>query len=165
MSVRWRRGARDDALADPLRWRRRTLLGAFGAGMLLVLGQAVKLQAIEGERWARAAEEQQRERVPLPARRGSIYDRDGVPLALSHETYSVAVAPREVRDRRAAQRQLREVLGMSEAEARRVTSTDRRWVVLPGRFSAEQRRQARRDARHPLRAAAGALLPAGRDRS
>jgi cell division protein FtsI (penicillin-binding protein 3) len=137
----WRARKGAETTADPLRWRRLTLLGAFGAGMLLVLGQAVKLQAIEHEKWAGAAEDQQRERVPLAARRGSIFDRDGVPLALSHETYSVSVAPHELRDRRNAARQLREALGLSAAEAQRAIDDRRRWVVLPGRFSAEQRRR------------------------
>jgi cell division protein FtsI (penicillin-binding protein 3) len=134
----WRR---DGEPVDPLAWRRRALLAFFALGMVGVLGKAFKLQALERESWARAAEEQQRERVPLPARRGSIYDRDGVPLALSHETYRVSVAPRELRDRGPAARALRDGLGLSEAEARRVTRDDRRWVVLPGRYTAEQRRR------------------------
>jgi len=141
MIRRLRKGSDRDAPADPLRWRRLMLLGAFGAALLLVLGQALKLQVLEGEKWARTAEEQQRERVLLPPRRGSIYDRDGVPLALSHETFRVSVAPHELRDRRAAARALTENLGLSAAEAARATSNQRRWAVLPGRFTAEQRKQ------------------------
>jgi cell division protein FtsI (penicillin-binding protein 3) len=139
MSVRSRNRSEDVEREDPLRWRRMIMLGAFGVGLLLVLGQSLRLQAFQGEKWARAAEDQQRERVPLPARRGSIYDRDGVPLALSHETYLVSVAPHELRDRRTAARALRESLGLSAAEAERSTTDRRRWVVLPGRFTAEQR--------------------------
>jgi cell division protein FtsI (penicillin-binding protein 3) len=121
--------------------RRRILLLAFALAGLAVLTRAFQLQAVESERWTEAALDQQRERVPLPARRGTIYDRDGVPLALSHETFSIAVAPREIRDRAAVEAALRGVLSLSRAEARRATDPDRRWVVLPGRFSAEQRQQ------------------------
>jgi cell division protein FtsI (penicillin-binding protein 3) len=141
MSGRGRTKTGGDRSTDPLRWRRLTLLGGFGAAMLLVLGQAVRLQAVEGEKWARMAEEQQRERVPLAARRGSIFDRDGVPLALSHETFRVSVAPHELLDRRAAARQLRDALGLSAADAERAIDDRRRWVVLRGRFTAEQRRR------------------------
>lgn len=122
-----------------LRWW--VLLGSLGLAALLVVGRAVQLQAIEGERWEKVAAEQQRGRVPLPARRGAIYDRNGIPLALTHETFGVAVAPRELRDVRAAQARLVEVLGLTPAEARRATDRQRRWVVLPGRFTAEQRKK------------------------
>jgi cell division protein FtsI (penicillin-binding protein 3) len=122
-----------------LRWW--VLLGSLITAAVAVVGRAVQLQAIEGEHWAAIAAEQQRGRTPLPARRGGIYDRNGVPLALTHETFAVAVAPRELRDPAAAMGRLASVLGLSEAEARRATDRSRRWVVLPGRFTAEQRKQ------------------------
>jgi len=104
-----------------------------------IVGRAVQLQAVEGERWATVATEQQRGRQPLPARRGGIYDRNGIPLALTHETFGVSVAPREIRDPKAAAARLVEVLALTPAEARRATDRERRWVVLPGRFTADQR--------------------------
>lgn len=126
--------------ASPLGIRRNLLLACFVGAALLVLGRAFQLQALEHEAWVQAAEDQHRERLPLPARRGTIYDRDGVALALSHETYRVSLAPRELRDRRATTRVLTESLGLSRAEAARATDPARRWAVLPGRFTAEQRR-------------------------
>ena len=123
------------------RWasRRRLLLVGLGAAAAILLGRAFQLQVIEGSRWARLAEEQQRSRVPIPARRGGIYDRDGVALALSVESFGIAVAPRELANPRATAARLQRVLGISERAARRATDRARRWVVLPGRFSAEQR--------------------------
>jgi cell division protein FtsI (penicillin-binding protein 3) len=88
--------------------------------------------------WAAVAEDQQRARVSLPARRGTIFDRRGVPLALTRESYQLAVASREVRDRQEVEQRLTEVLGLNRAEARRVLDPSRRWAVLPGRYSAEQ---------------------------
>jgi cell division protein FtsI (penicillin-binding protein 3) len=132
-----RRGAWQPQLAV----RGTILFVAFAVVAVVILGRAFQLQALDHERWTRVAEEQHRTRVPLPARRGAIYDRDGVPLALSHETFRVSVAPRELSDPRAAQAALREALGLSRAEAARATDRSRRWVVLPGRFTAEQRRQ------------------------
>jgi cell division protein FtsI (penicillin-binding protein 3) len=124
---------------DGLRGRRRLLAASIGVAALLVVGRAVQLQGFEGEKWERAALDQHRTTQPLPARRGTIYDRGGVPLALTRETFSAAVAPRELRDREAAAARLAEVLGLAPDAARRATDPARAWVVLPGRFTAEQR--------------------------
>jgi cell division protein FtsI (penicillin-binding protein 3) len=131
---------RDDSGRDrQLRLRRTLLLAFFGLGGVLVLGRAIQLQAMQGDRWAAEAADQQRERVPLPARRGAIYDRDGVPLALSYETFRVSIAPQELRDPKNTADQLVSSLGLSRARARSATSRKRKWVVLPGRFTVEQR--------------------------
>lgn len=140
---------RGAAYTPPAGWprfrvRRWLLLGAFILAAGAVLGRAFQLQALEHEKWAVEALEQQQERVPLPARRGAVYDRDGVPLALSYETYRVSVAPRELRDPDAAGELLVEALGITRRTAERATDPEKRWVVLPGRYSAEQRQQVGR---------------------
>lgn len=136
MSAPRRRVPGDDRLA----LRRRLLLGSVGAAALLIIGRAVQLQGFEGEKWRAEARRQQQATVPLPARRGAIYDRDGVALALTRETYAVSVAPRELRDRAAAAARLSRALGLARAEARHATDPRLKWVVLPGTFSVEQRR-------------------------
>src|SRR5690606_4423829 len=80
--------------------------------------------------------DQHRRQVELPAPRGTIHDRNGVPLVVSQEVYRIAVAPSELRDRESAARQLQEALGLSAAEAERAVDPARRWVVLPGRHDA-----------------------------
>ncbi|HEX7239596.1 MAG TPA: penicillin-binding protein 2, partial [Longimicrobiaceae bacterium] len=139
MSARARGGAKKGG-ADGLVFRRRLLLGSIGVAAVLVLGRAFQLQALEGKEWKAVADGQQQSRVPVPARRGGIYDRDGTPLALSYETFRIAVAPRELADREAARAALRSALGLAPAAARRATDPRRAWVVLPGRFTAAQRR-------------------------
>jgi cell division protein FtsI (penicillin-binding protein 3) len=123
--------------------RRRILLGSMALAALLVIGRGVHLQAFEGEKWRAAAERQHQDRVPVPARRGGIFDRDGVPLALSYETFRISVAPRELKSPAGAAAALREALGVSASAARRATDRKLRWVVLPGRFTAEQREKLR----------------------
>jgi len=125
---------------ERLATRRRWLLGGIGMAALLIVGRAVQLQGFEGDRWAGEARKQQQATAPLPARRGAIYDRDGVPLALTRETFAVSIAPREIRDRAGVARALVDALGLSRAAARRVTDPRLRWAVIPGRFSVEQRR-------------------------
>jgi len=126
---------------SPRTVRRGTLLGFYLLFGGLVIGKAVKLQVLEHDRWLVVAADQQREQVELPARRGAIFDRDGVPLALSHETYQVSIAPPELRDPRAAERVLSEGLDLPARAIEDAVRSDRRWVVLSGRYSAEQRRR------------------------
>ncbi|MDQ3388007.1 MAG: penicillin-binding transpeptidase domain-containing protein [Gemmatimonadota bacterium] len=125
--------------AVPLGPRRWILLGAIGAAALLVTGRGVQLQAVQGTRWAAEANRQHQDRAPIPARRGRIFDRNGVPLALSYETYRVAVAPQEIVDLAAASAALQHSAGLSQRAAARATDRRRRWVVLPGRFTIEQK--------------------------
>lgn len=126
---------------SPIALRRGLLLGFFMVFGVVILARAGQLQLVEHERWLAAAEEQHRERVELPARRGAIFDRNGVPLAISHEVYQVAIAPREINNRDAVIRALVDGLSLSERDAKRITGSNDSWVVLAGRFDAEQRQK------------------------
>lgn len=114
--------------------RRRLLLAAILVGGMVLLGRGFQLQVLEAAEWDARAQRQQREKVSLPAERGTIYDRNGVPLAASREMVRVAVAPREVKDREAVARALQQSLGLTKAGTRRALDRSRRWVVLPGRY-------------------------------
>ncbi|HMH81899.1 MAG TPA: penicillin-binding transpeptidase domain-containing protein [Gemmatimonadales bacterium] len=67
-------------------------------GLALLVARAAHVQLIHGRRWAEEAQAQRTERVVLPARRGTLYDRHGTPLAVTQETYHVGIAPNELRD-------------------------------------------------------------------
>ena len=115
-------------------FRRRLLLGCWilaGGGLL---ARAVELQVAQGTKWQQEADEQHRMQSEMAAERGAILDRNGVPLALSHETFRVGVAPHELADPNAVALSLKGILQLSGPEARRITSTDSRWVTIPGRF-------------------------------
>jgi cell division protein FtsI (penicillin-binding protein 3) len=108
---------------------------------LVVLARGLILQVVERERWSLRAVDQQRQQISLPAPRGTIYDRNGVPLAASQVTYRISVAPQELRDRLGMAGLLREVLGLSASVAARAVDRERRWVVLPGRYDAVARQR------------------------
>ena len=74
------------------------LQAALGLGLLLVVGRAGYLQLVKGGEYRRQASRQRTEQVELPARRGTIYDRNGTPLAVSQPKYHVTLALNEVRD-------------------------------------------------------------------
>lgn len=69
-------------------------LVAFG----LVAVRAYHLQVQCRDDWAERAERQHQRLIPLTPQRGTIYDRNGEELALSIETESIYVNPREVED-------------------------------------------------------------------
>jgi cell division protein FtsI (penicillin-binding protein 3) len=108
------------------------LLAALLLGSVAVVARAFQLQVLESEHWTARAAEQHQQRRPLPAPRGTIYDRNGLPLAAMREVLRVSVAPHEVENGAVVARRLREVLGLSEAEVRRALDGNRRWAVLPG---------------------------------
>lgn len=116
--------------------RRRLMLAALVATGLVVSARATHLQVFERSGWVTRAREQQRQRLELPAPRGTIYDRDGVPLAASRDAFRIAVAPGEVADRDEAIARLRTVLGLTRDQARSVLNGRRRWVPLRGEHDA-----------------------------
>ncbi len=56
---------------------------------LAVIGKAAQLQLVQGARWRAEAQESRSETVVLPARRGGIYDRNDVALAVTQEYFAV----------------------------------------------------------------------------
>jgi len=68
------------------------------AGLALLVARAAQVQIVQGRRWAEEAKAQRTERIVLAARRGTLYDRHGTPLAVTQETYHVGIAPNELRD-------------------------------------------------------------------
>ena len=113
--------------------RRRILVAAWIAATAAILARAAQLQLVQGDEWRAAALQQHRTSSEVPASRGTIVDRDGVPLALTRERVRVAVAPAELVDREQAVRLLREVLGLPARLARDLTEPTRTWSVAPGR--------------------------------
>jgi cell division protein FtsI (penicillin-binding protein 3) len=131
-----RRGAREDRKVV---LRRRLLLAGWLLGAGMILARSAELQVVEGPEWRGTAESQHRKTLDVPASRGAILDRNGVPLAESRERFKVGVAPHELKDRDAAAALLTEVLELSERKARDLTRSDKRWVVVAGHYPAAVR--------------------------
>ncbi len=84
-------------MAKPLVRLRVVEIGV-GVALLALVLRAAQVQLLEGARYAAAAKAQRTEHVVLEARRGTLFDRHGLGLALTQETYHVGVAPNELRD-------------------------------------------------------------------
>ena len=72
------------------------LAGVFVALLAVALGRAVWLQAVKGPELAAMALRQHRETVVVPAARGTIFDRNGEPLAIGEQATTVYANPRQV---------------------------------------------------------------------
>ncbi|MGQ0562757.1 MAG: penicillin-binding transpeptidase domain-containing protein [Gemmatimonadota bacterium] len=115
--------------------RRRFLLLGIVAAAFFMIGRALQLQVLHTADWQARAREQHARQSILPAPRGTIYDRDGVPLAASSEAFRINVAPREVKERAALATRLQKLTGLDQRTVRRALDLKRRWVVLPGHHS------------------------------
>lgn len=72
------------------------LAGVFVTLLAVALGRAVWLQAVKGPELAAMALRQHRETVVVPAARGTIFDRNGEPLAIGEQATTVYANPRQV---------------------------------------------------------------------
>ena len=63
---------------------------------LILLARVYYLQVYSGEKWQALAQRQHRKKIVLAPQRGTIFDRNGEPLALSLEADSVYVDPVEL---------------------------------------------------------------------
>ena len=110
----------------------------FAIGVVALLARAVQLQIVEGDKWAKEAETKRTERRVLDARRGALYDRNGVPLAITQEFYHVGIAPNELNDPGAAFRLIVRTLGVPAATLDREVRARKRWIYLHGPYNATQ---------------------------
>ena len=130
---------------------------AFALGVLGILARAAQLQLFQGDRWTEQAQRQRTERAVLPARRGALYDRNGVPLAVSQEFYHVGVAPNEVTDRWRTLQLVSRHLRVPRRALERDLRSGKRWIYFHGPFTATQI--------HPLRKLDGIHLTGDFQRS
>jgi cell division protein FtsI/penicillin-binding protein 2 len=82
---------------------------------LAILARLIVLQVVQHTKYVEIARKQQEEQIPIPAPRGSIFDRNGQPLAISVPVDSLSVNPRQITDPRLASEVLASYLKLDEA--------------------------------------------------
>ena len=102
---------------------------------LAVIGQAARVQLLQGHAWRARAARQQLAPREMPAPRGEILDAAGLALAQSRDMVQLEIAPREVRAQDRVL--LRRALAMAKVRPewiRRALDVRHAWVTLPGRY-------------------------------
>lgn len=100
---------------------------------LLLIGQAARVQLVQGKDWAERARRQHFNNRSVAAARGNIFDAAGNILSQSREMFTVSIAPTEVNDARALSREM-QTLGVGRAWVRASLDRKRKWVTLPGLY-------------------------------
>lgn len=80
-------------------------------GLIFRLGW---IQVVNGEKLRMLAVQQQTRDVPITARRGTIYDRNGKELAVSVTTFTVWGTPSEIKSKEVVAKSLAEILDLDE---------------------------------------------------
>ncbi|TLM65813.1 MAG: PASTA domain-containing protein [Deltaproteobacteria bacterium] len=110
--------------------RIRLLALAFVVAFVLVGWRAFSLQILQKRDWVERAERQHQKSIPLTPQRGTIFDRNGEPMALSMEVDSVYAEPRKLADRDQAARLLAPILDLPQATVRAKLGGDKGFVWL-----------------------------------
>ncbi|HEX7298163.1 MAG TPA: penicillin-binding protein 2 [Solirubrobacteraceae bacterium] len=115
------------------------LFAVFLAFLLLAGGRAVFLGAIKGSSLASAAASQQVSSLELPARRGTIVDRNGFELAVSEPADDVSATPYLVKDPIKTAGKLAPLLGVdADTLIRKLARRDTGFVYLARALPANQ---------------------------
>src|ERR1043166_7490483 len=112
---------------------------ALGAALLLIIGRAGYLQLVKGGEFALRAAKLHTVSRELEPRRGTIYDRNGTPLAISQPRYHVQIALGEVKDTERVVGRLAGDLGLPDDSIRRTFLRGTpKYLWLPGPWTASQ---------------------------
>ena len=114
------------------------LMGIFGLGIfLLLLARLYQLQIIRHDEFERLAIQQQLREAPASVSRGTIYDTNGVPLAVSASVDNVYLSPAEIEQygesRELIAAGLSEILGLSYDDVYEKTGQSGSWYVTVAR--------------------------------
>ncbi len=135
---------------------KRRLVFVFIISCILCTGLAFRvgwIQVVASERYAKLAVEQQTRDIPIPAKRGVIYDRNGKELAVSAVTNSIWARPGVVKDAKTPEKaqenqertaaKLAEILGMDKDEILKIISQNRSLVKIAKYVDKEKADQIR----------------------
>jgi cell division protein FtsI/penicillin-binding protein 2 len=107
----------------------------------LLLGIVVRLvwvQIVAAPTYSAMATKQRRRDIKLPARRGTIYDREGEPLAVSVDAKTIWAAPNTIKDKPAAAQAIASVLGGSPKTYETTLARDSGFVYIARTVDVDQ---------------------------
>jgi len=121
------------------------LFGAFFVvAFLLVCARAYYLQVVLGPDLQERAEQQHQQVIKLTPQRGTIFDRNGNPLALSLSVESLYADPGQISDPAKLATELAPILDLTRKQIQKKLESDRGFVWLERRLSPEKQEQLHR---------------------
>lgn len=127
-----------DATSKWLRLRVKLLGGIFVALLGVVFYRAFQLQIQDQKKLRDMAQDQYVREIEIPARRGDIFDRRGVPLAQSVEVDSIWIDPSMLPDLKRASKELARVLKLDPAELQARLSRAKRFAWVKRQVKPEE---------------------------
>ena len=119
-------------------WRRRVLLVLVLLGFGVLLGRTVYLQGMRTDFLQQKGDERYSRTITLPAHRGMVTDRYGVPLAISTPVESVWASPADVSVNAEQIMQVAALLEMKPAAlSKKLSNSEREFVYLKRRMPPE----------------------------
>ncbi len=148
-----------------IKLRMAMLCGMMGLGLGFVLSGADKIQNRDGAAWLEMAEKQRQRRLHIQPKRGTLYDRNGAPLAESVEVPSISMdavemlrgieekyVPRRIEE---FSERISAALSLDKDEVREKIARRRRFLWLKRRVSEDEVEKVRalsdRTQRDPIR--------------
>ena len=91
------------------------ILAGMTFALTAIFGRLVQLQVVKAAAYQDLGDKQRVRRVELPAKRGTIYDRNGVPLAMSVDARAIYANPRFISDPGVTANTIAPLLGLEPA--------------------------------------------------
>jgi cell division protein FtsI (penicillin-binding protein 3) len=120
------------------------LFAIFLALLLIAAARATWLGGVRGNSLQAVASTQQVDEFEVPARRGTITDRNKIPLAVSQPSADIAATPYLIKDKLEVAKQLAPILGDSQAEVLEKLNARGGFVYLSRSLSGRRSEQIRK---------------------
>ena len=128
--------------------KKRTLVMLCGiaAFVVLMLGQIIKIQFIEGDKWQELAMQQQTKDRVINPNRGTIYDRNMKELAVSAPVDTVVADPQIVKEKEAVDsvsKMLAEILALDYEDVKKDVTKNTRYEIIKSKIETEAAQKIR----------------------
>jgi len=110
----------------------------FLGGLGTILARAYQLQVLEKDKLVSIARAGYRGHIPLPPKRGTIYDREGHELAVSVEVGSIYAHPKQVEKKAYTAKRLSRILDTKQSTILNLLNRKRSFVWIKRRVSPEK---------------------------
>jgi len=106
--------------------------------LFAIVTRLVWIQVVQAPTYSAKAKSQRMRELVLPARRGTIYDREGEPLAVSIDARTVYAAPNTIKDKAGVAAALASVLGGTPKDYEAKLAKDTGFVYIARAIDVEQ---------------------------